>query len=146
MKTESRARPRATARGLVAALALTAAAMGPAPGERTEVFRADPGWDGYRNHEVPSPAPVTRQDFGHRASNRAGGKEPGEIGGRIQRSATPAWYAKVITTRTFEDRLMALQSSMFWRMSDGDSCERPRCSPQGRAGLVRVRFLVNEKS
>ena len=93
--------------GLVAALSLAASAMGPAPDERTEVFCADPGWDGYRNHLVPSPAPVTRQYFGHRASNRAGGKEPGEIGGRIQRSATPAWYAKVIPTRTFEDRLTA---------------------------------------
>src|SRR3954447_1660313 len=107
MKTECRARPRFAARMWIATLALAASAMGPAPDERTQVFRTDPGWDGYRNHLVPSPAPVTRQDFGHRASRRAGGKEPGELGGRIQRSTTPAWYAKVIPTRTLADRLTA---------------------------------------
>ena len=107
MKAECRDRPRFAARGWIAALALAASSMGPAPGIRAEIFRADPGWDGYRNHLVPSPAPVTRQDFGHRATHRAGGKDPGEIGGRIQRSATPAWYAKVIPTKTLEDKLTA---------------------------------------
>jgi hypothetical protein len=107
MKTECRSRPRVATGEWVAALTLAASGMGSAPGERTEVFRTDPGWDGYRNHLVPLLAPVTRQDFGHRAFNRTGGKEPGEIGGRIQRSAPPAWYAKVIPTRTLEDRLEA---------------------------------------
>jgi len=68
----------------------------------------------------PSPAPSTRQDFGHRASNRAGGKEPGEIGGRIQRSATPASYAKVIPERTLDARLTA-SGKFAVRSNDGGS-------------------------
>jgi hypothetical protein len=91
----------------VAVLALLAIAAGPAPVERRQDFHADPAWDGHRNRLVPSPAPVTRQDFGYRPSRRAGGKVPGEIGGRVQRSVTPAWYAKVIPTRTLNDRLRA---------------------------------------
>jgi len=107
VKTERRPHPGGAFRIRIAALTLAAAALGPAPGERSPAFNDDPGWDGHRNRMVPSPAPRTRQDFGHRSSNRAGGKVPGEIGGRVQRSATPAWYAKVIPTRTLEDRLSA---------------------------------------
>ena len=55
-------------------------------------------WEGYRNRLVPDPAPITRQDFGYR---------DGRIGGWIQRSTTPAWYAKVIQPVTLERPLTA---------------------------------------
>lgn len=83
------------------------AAEQPAGRLRKADFASDPGWEGHRNRLVPDPAPVTRQDFGHRATNHARGKEPGEIGGWVQRSATPAFYGKVIPERTLNDRLRA---------------------------------------
>jgi hypothetical protein len=52
-----------------------------AAGERRESFDFDPGWDGLSNRQVPEPARRTRQDFGHRGSRHAGGKETGEVGG-----------------------------------------------------------------
>ena len=74
---------------------------------RTQSFDADPHWDALNNRLVPDPAPVTKQDFGYRTTNKAGGAKAGEIGGRAQRAATPAWYAKVIPTKTLNDRLSA---------------------------------------
>jgi hypothetical protein len=70
-------------------------------------FAVDPGWDGYRNRLLPESRPRTRQDFGFRKSNRAGGAAAGEIGGRVQRALTPASYAKAISQRTLNDRLLA---------------------------------------
>src|SRR5688572_9003149 len=55
-------------------------------------------WEGYRNRLVPDPPPMTKQDFGYR---------DGRIGGWIQRSTTPAWYAKAIRPVTLEHRLTA---------------------------------------
>jgi hypothetical protein len=51
---------------------------------------------------LPNPLPVTRQDFGTRtlASGPA-------IGGWVQRSLTPAWFAKIIATRTLTNKLSA---------------------------------------
>jgi hypothetical protein len=66
---------------------------------RREDFDADPKWESYRSQLVPNPAPVTKQDFGYH--------ESGEVGGWIQRSTTPAWYAKVIRPKTLNDRLFA---------------------------------------
>ncbi|HEV8606743.1 MAG TPA: hypothetical protein VGQ99_15315 [Tepidisphaeraceae bacterium] len=74
---------------------------------KTLDFSTDPGWDQYRNHLIPNPPPKTKQDFGYRTSNKAGGQKPGEIGGRAQRSATPASYAKVIETKTLNDKISA---------------------------------------
>jgi hypothetical protein len=93
-----------TAIFVLAASACTAADEG---GLRTQDFAADPGWEGHRNRTLAGPLPVTRQHFGYRASNFAGGARSGEIGGRISRSLTPGWYARVIPTRTFDDRLVA---------------------------------------
>jgi hypothetical protein len=50
---------------------------------------------------------MTRQAFGHSRTRRAGGRTPGEIGGFIQRSVTPAWYAAPIEERTLDHRLAA---------------------------------------
>jgi hypothetical protein len=55
-------------------------------------------WEGYRNRLVPEPPPVTRQSFGYRE---------GRIGGWVQRSTTPAWYARGIGRVSLEKALSA---------------------------------------
>jgi hypothetical protein len=72
-----------------------------------EAFAADPAWEGFRNRLAPARPPVVRQDFGYRATNRAGGARAGEIGGFVQRSPTAAWYAMPIEPRSLDDRLTA---------------------------------------
>ncbi len=76
-------------------------------GKRRESFDREPAWEGYRNRLTPPEPRITRQDFGYRASMRAGGRAAGEIGGRIQRSTTPASYARAIKPRTLNDPLEA---------------------------------------
>jgi hypothetical protein len=88
--------------GIAASLAMGAAA--PKDGRVTEDFSKDPQWDGHRNRLVPDPAPITEQRFGYSKTKHAGGKI-GEIGGRVHRSVTPAWYAKPIATKTLNDKL-----------------------------------------
>jgi hypothetical protein len=56
-------------------------------------FSTDPQWESFRNRLLPNPVPITRQDFGLR---KMPGRESYEIAGWIQRSWTPAWFAKVI--------------------------------------------------
>jgi hypothetical protein len=70
-------------------------------------FDHDPQWDGHRNRLLPDQPPRVRQSFGMRTSNRAGGKSRGEVGGWIQRSIAPAWFAKQIPEKTFNDKLTA---------------------------------------
>jgi hypothetical protein len=70
-------------------------------------FDVDPQWEGFRNRLVPEPPPMTRQTFAYRDSHRAQGVNKGEIGGWVQRSTTPAWYAKVIEPVTLTNRLSA---------------------------------------
>lgn len=67
-------------------------------------------WEGYRNRLVPEPPPRTRQDFGFR---------DGRIGGWIQRSTTPAWYAKVIEPVTLEQSLSASGHFIVTRCEGG---------------------------
>lgn len=81
--------------------------LGHAAPQRHADFGTDPRWEGYRNRLLPAPLPRTRQDFGYRSSNQARGEKSGEIGGYIQRSLTPASYAKPIPTRTLNDKLTA---------------------------------------
>src|SRR5688572_863851 len=75
------------------------------PGVVHQDFANDPKWDALNNRLVPKPVPITRQHFGWRNSNHAGGKSKGEIGGRVQRSATPAVYATGIKPRTLNEKL-----------------------------------------
>src|SRR5688572_2409236 len=98
-----------TARRLSTALAVLAmASVGCLrAAEMIADFTSDPEWEGHRNRLLPDPMPITRQDFGWRSTQRAGGKAPGEIGGWVQRSIAPASYAKAIPTRTLNDRLSA---------------------------------------
>ncbi|MFO1020813.1 MAG: hypothetical protein U0903_08975 [Planctomycetales bacterium] len=76
--------------------------------QRRENFTADPKWEGFRNGLlVPGKFPHIKQDFGYSATNYAGGKSPGEIGGTIQRAIQPAWYARVIKPLTLNDSFSA---------------------------------------
>lgn len=95
-------RPDRPAPVLLAALLIAAACSG---GTVSEGFERDPRWDGARNRLATEPR-VKQQDFGWQRSNHAG-KAPGEIGGRIWRSVTPAYYAKKLPTLTLDDRLTA---------------------------------------
>ena len=75
--------------------------------QRSEDFSADPGWEGKANRIDPADARTVVQDFGYSRTNYAGSDTAGEIGGRISRSLTPATYAKIIPTKTLNDRLTA---------------------------------------
>src|SRR6185436_2303999 len=74
--------------------------------QRVEDFTTDPRWESYRSRLLPSPIPVTRQDFGWRNTLRADSTRGG-VAGWIQRSLTPAWFARRIPTRTLNDPLSA---------------------------------------
>jgi WD40 repeat protein len=75
--------------------------------ERSETFDKDPGWDEHNNRsKSPEPQKI-RQDFGYSATSHAGGAVSGEMGGFIQPAAEPAYYAKTIPQRTFNDALSA---------------------------------------
>jgi hypothetical protein len=76
------------------------------PGRRTASFDSDPHWEGFRNRLLLDPPPRVRQDFGIRKTTYTGGTNR-EIGGWIQRSITPAYFAKVIDERTLGDKLIA---------------------------------------
>ena len=86
------------------ATARLAGADGPR-GVRAQSFDADPGWDGFRNRLQPTRPHVVRQAFGRRPTNKAGGKRPGEAGGWVQRSITPASYAVPVASKTLDDKL-----------------------------------------
>jgi hypothetical protein len=93
---------------------------------RFEDFTADPQWESYRSQLLPNPIPITRQDFGARLL------ETGPtVGGWVQRSLTPAWFGKVIPTRTLTNKLSA--SGKFAVTND-----------QGSSGVLFGWF--NEKS
>jgi len=77
------------------------------PTLKTETFDRDPGWDARENRVVPTKFPVVKQDFGYSPTQFAG-KAKGEMGGRIQRSTTPAAYgAPLAPAKTLDDRLTA---------------------------------------
>jgi hypothetical protein len=74
--------------------------------ERMERFDKDPAWEG-RNNRATTPAKRTiRQDFGYSRTANAGGK-PGEVGGFITPAAEPAYYARKLEPKTFNDPLSA---------------------------------------
>src|SRR6266446_9883628 len=55
-------------------------------------FAKDPGWDWKNNRVVAEDPPTVKQDFGWSSGDHIG-TGPGEIGGTIWQSQTPAWYA-----------------------------------------------------
>ena len=74
--------------------------------ERTERFDKDPGWEGRNNRSAVSEKRTVRQDFGYSRTANAGGK-PGEVGGFITPAAEPAYYARKLGPKTFDDHLSA---------------------------------------
>lgn len=89
-------------------LALPATQVADAQALREPGLSVDPGWEGYRNRLLPAERPLTRQDFGYRATQHAGGEAAGEIGGWVQRSLTPANYAmKLPRELSLDDHLVA---------------------------------------
>lgn len=74
--------------------------------ERTERFDRDPGWDGHNHRSKAFAAREIRQDFGYSNTAHTGGK-PGEIGGFITPAGEPAYYAKKLPRKTFNDKLTA---------------------------------------
>jgi hypothetical protein len=73
---------------------------------KSESFDKDPGWEGFNNRVVPQKPLIVRQDFGY-SPTRFAGDGTGEIGGTIQRSATPATYAAKIEPKTLDDSIAA---------------------------------------
>src|SRR4051812_25858729 len=74
--------------------------------ERTERFDKDPGWEGHNNRTARGRGRSVQQDFGYSRTAHTGGK-PGEVGGFITPAAEPAYYARKIPRRTFDDPLTA---------------------------------------
>src|SRR5262245_46551746 len=110
---------RNTGRDLSMALAAAAAVrVGSMAGDRpqtalkTEHFDRDPGWEGFNNHVVPKHVLTVTQDFGY-SPTRFAAREKGEVGGRVQRSTTPASYAAPIRVKTLDDRLSASGTFAF---------------------------------
>jgi hypothetical protein len=80
---------------------------GATPGkEKTEHFDKDPGWHGQNNRATTPERRKIRQDFGYSATKNSGGTE-GEIGGLITPAAEPAYYARKIEAKSFNDVLSA---------------------------------------
>jgi hypothetical protein len=71
---------------------------------RKEDLSRDPGWEGLNNRIVPAKVPTVTQDFGYSPTSFAG-KEKGEVGGRVWRSTTPAYYGEKITPKGLDDPL-----------------------------------------
>ncbi|MCA9026657.1 MAG: hypothetical protein KDA86_15730 [Planctomycetaceae bacterium] len=106
--------------GVVCLLMVCSAALASAQEALTHTtFDVDPGWEGFRNRLLPDVRPRVKQDFGYRATNYAGGDRPGEIGGTIQRSTTPARYSMAIDERTFDEPLQASGTFSVTRASGG---------------------------
>jgi hypothetical protein len=91
---------------LLACLLLAGAAGTLAAAERAEHFDKDPGWDGHNNRAAEPRPRVVRQDFGYSRTAHAGG-QAGEVGGLITPAAEPAYYARKLTPRTFDEPLTA---------------------------------------
>ncbi len=74
---------------------------------KTETFDRDPQWDGKANRLVPRDPPTVNQDFGYSATTNHAGQTPGEIGGEVWRSLTPAYYGKAIAEKSFATAMSA---------------------------------------
>lgn len=149
-------------RYLVLMALVTAAAVGVVAADerqattlKTESFDKDPGWEGHNNRVVPKTVKTVQQGFGFSATNYAG-KEKGEIGGTIWRSATPAYYGAKIPDKTLNDKLTASgtfaltasagSSGVFfgWFSSDAgrESCLGFHLAGQGAGARLTLRLVT----
>ena len=74
---------------------------------RHEAFDKDPHWESHNNRSANQAGRPVKQDFGFSLTHHAGGKKAGELGGFIHPAAEPAYYAKRIPRKTFDDKLTA---------------------------------------
>ena len=72
---------------------------------KVERFTVDPGWDGH-NNRINNPRQIV-QNFGFSSGTNNAGGSTGEVGGSITPAGEPAYYAKSITAKTFNDSLTA---------------------------------------
>lgn len=101
------------------ALGTAVSASASQPALKSESFDRDPGWEGRNNRIVPEKPFKVRQDFGYSTTSFAG-KARGEIGGRVQRSTTPALYAQPLApARTLNDKFSASGSFAITRSEGG---------------------------
>jgi hypothetical protein len=89
----------------------------PATRLKTEHFDRDPRWEGFRNRIRPFAPALVTQAFGFSPTGFAGA--PGEIGGQVWRSTTPACYADAISPRTLDDTLAASGTLALVKSSGG---------------------------
>jgi hypothetical protein len=94
---------------LVCQFANVAVTASPARGEQmllmTETFDTNPNWQGRNNRAtLPEPRQIV-QNFGYSAATSNAGGPAGEIGGFITPAGEPAFYAKTIPARSFNDVL-----------------------------------------
>ena len=81
---------------------------------KTEHFDRDPGWEGHHNHVPPAKPLLVKQDFGFSPNTHHAGKAAGEMGGRIQRSTTPASYAAALAPAlTLDEKFSASGTFAF---------------------------------
>lgn len=105
--------PKLVSLGLAMAATLAAVALISPPAgfagadtTRTQSFDRDPGWDGRNNRSEAIAPRRVRQDFGWSRTAHAGGGA-GEVGGFVTPDALPAYYAKALPAKSFNDRLTA---------------------------------------
>ncbi len=129
---------------------------------KTESFDQDPGWEEHNNRVMLSSPPIVKQDFGYSKTQNAG-RTVGEIGGRITRTARPAYYAEEIAVRTLNDPLISSGSFAIKKSQPGAgvffgwfNSKQPGSSgrPIGSLGLnldfesnggrLAIRLLTNE--
>ena len=75
-------------------------------------FSEDQGWEGINNRVRCESCPTISQNFGWLPGNHAG-SSPGEIGGIIWRSTTPAYYAMPIGPLSFKEKFSASRKIAF---------------------------------
>jgi hypothetical protein len=80
---------------VAAPILLASADVANTTARKHESFDKDPNWEGFNNRVVPKKKVIVQQDFGYSATDYAG-QASGEMGGAIQRSTTPAYYAAKI--------------------------------------------------
>jgi hypothetical protein len=90
--------------GFVSLLVVASTAV--AQSSAVENFNRDPAWVGRFNRTELTNLPEVVQDFGYSPTNHAG-QGSGEVGGRIQRTARPAYYAAEFAPVGLNDRLSA---------------------------------------
>ena len=84
----------------------------------TEEFGGDPGWLG-ENNRVEQDCRDVVQDFGYSGTGFAGG-DPGEIGGTVARSVTPAYYGLVHPERDLYAGRLAFDADVTYRGGSGE--------------------------